>query len=89
MLALYEGDKTRSVDRLIFDLWRNRPEHPSTFGHCSEGCGGSVRGSGPCATCIMDAMAEIIGDIHAPRALYDAITAVQAAERKIRTLADR
>lgn len=73
-----------ALERMISDLWRNHPEWPSTFGPCSEGCGGSGRGSGPCADCVERAIGMLIGEPMAACGLHVAIHKTRKEARKLR-----
>jgi hypothetical protein len=75
-----------ALERMISDLWRNHPEWPSTFGPCSEGCGGSGRGSGPCADCIERAIGLLVGQPMAACGLHIAIQKTREEARKLRDL---
>jgi hypothetical protein len=57
-----DNDRKRMLEMALRDLWRNYPEWPSTFGPChNHDCNGSGRGSGLCAQCVTDCIAEIVG----------------------------
>lgn len=75
-----------ALERMISDLWRNHPEWPSTFGPCSEGCGGSGRGSGPCADCIERAIGLLVGQPMAACGLHIAIHKTREEARKLHNL---
>jgi hypothetical protein len=72
-----------ALARMISDLWRSYPEWPSTFGPCSEKCGGSGRGSGPCASCVERAIGELVGDDLAACGLRRHIVEARAEARKL------
>lgn len=43
-------------------LWRNLPDHPSTFSSCARACGrGGGRGGGPCLHCAVDDLTKLVG----------------------------
>ena len=75
-----------ALERMISDMRRNHPEWPSTFGPCSEGCGGSGRGSGPCADCIERAIGLLVGQPMAAVGLHIAIHTTRKEARKLRDL---
>jgi hypothetical protein len=75
-----------ALERMISDLWRNYPEWPSTFGPCSEKCGGSGRGSGPCASCVERAIGKLVGDDLAACGLRRHIVDARAEARKLRDM---
>jgi hypothetical protein len=75
-----------ALERMIADLWRNHPEWPSTFGPCYEKCGGSGRGSGPCADCIERAIGLLVGQPMAACGLHIAIHKTREEARKLRDL---
>ncbi len=53
----------QKFNNLLYELRRNYPQYPSTFGVCSKfECNNSARGSGRCASCIADEIAELLGD---------------------------
>jgi hypothetical protein len=57
------GDRERSLDAMIHDLRRNHPLWPSTFSTCpTTGCSNGARGSGVCAVCLVEAIAELTGE---------------------------
>lgn len=80
------GCRQSALERMISDLWRNYPECPSTFGPCSEKCGGSGRGSGPCASCIERAIGKMVGDDLAACGLRRHIADARAEARKLRKM---
>lgn len=80
------GCRESALERMISDLWRNYPERPRTFGPCSEGCGGSGRGSGPCADCIERAIGLLAGQPMAACGLHIAIHKTREEARKLRDL---
>lgn len=48
-----------SLDVLTYNLLRPTV---TTMGPCANGCGAYARGSGECATCLIDKIGEAIGD---------------------------
>lgn len=51
----------RPLESIRFDIWRNLPRYPSTFGPCCR-CGVGVgRGSGPCLACLQTELAGLVG----------------------------
>jgi hypothetical protein len=75
-----------ALERMISDLWQNYPEWPSTSGPCSEKCGGSGRGSGPCACCVERAIGILVGDALAACGLRRHIVDVRAEAKKLRDM---
>jgi hypothetical protein len=75
-----------ALERMISDLWKNYPEGTSTFGPCSEKCGGSGRGSGPCASCVERAIGILVGDALAACGLRRHIVDVRTEARKLRDM---
>lgn len=78
--------KETALERMISDLWRNYPEWPSTFGPCSEKCGGYGRGSGPCASCVERAIGILVGDDLAACGLRRHIVDARAEAKKLRNM---
>lgn len=54
-------NKTYQLEQLIYQLERQYPLWPSTFGKCSEGCDNMARGSGKCRYCIEKEIAALVG----------------------------
>lgn len=54
--------KTQVLERLIADLWYQYPTWPSTFSGCAGGCGNPARGGALCPQCVMNALAELVGE---------------------------
>jgi hypothetical protein len=58
-----DGVREFALTNLIRDVLRSHPSWPSTFGPCPvDGCANSGRGAGPCADCLVEAIAELTGD---------------------------
>jgi hypothetical protein len=56
------GNRQRALDAMIHDLRRNHPLWPTTFSTCpTDGCSNGARGSGVCAICLVEAIAELTG----------------------------
>jgi len=90
MVSLVYGGETtreRQLEQAMHDLWRNHPEHPSTFGPCrNPKCIGHGRGSGLCKFCITECIGEITGDRQAATALRLAIADARSASSRLRDL---
>lgn len=55
-------DKTRTLERLISDLWYQYPQWPSTFSGCAnDECSNRARGGALCPVCVDNALAELVG----------------------------
>lgn len=54
-----KDQKRNEIHELITTLRRNYPDWPSTFGPCSNDCGRNARGSGLCAYCCEDRLAQL------------------------------
>jgi len=55
--------KEAEFNTALYNLRRNYPNYISSFGSCStEGCSNSARGSGKCAVCCENEIADIIGN---------------------------
>jgi hypothetical protein len=85
-LEVSRGCRESALESMISALWKNYPEWPSTFGPCSEKCGGSGRGSGPCASCVELAIGILVGDPLAASGLRRHIVDARFEARKLRDL---
>lgn len=55
-------DKSRTLDRIISDLWYQYPTGVTTFSKCADrGCRNTARGGALCPECVEDALAELVG----------------------------
>lgn len=87
-LAKASGSRDSALDMMMYDLWRNHPEWPSTFGPCKLGCDTRARGSGVCGDCIMQAMTLLIGDAQKVREFRDSIVRVRKTAWALRDLVE-
>ena len=68
-------EKLAEFYSLLHHLRKQFPagEGQSTYNHCSNDCGDSVRGGGLCAGCCVDEMAGLLGNEDVPHRLRKAI----------------
>lgn len=82
-----DNDPEQMLEMALRDLWRNYPEWPSTFGPChNPDCKKSGRGSGLCAQCVTDCIAEIIGMNGPADAMKRSIEEARMTARKLREM---
>jgi len=82
-----DGDRERMLEMALRDLWRNYPEWPSTFGPChNPECDGSGRGSGFCAKCVTEGLADIVGMNGPAEAMRRAIEDARRTANKLREM---
>jgi hypothetical protein len=61
-------DRTRTLELIIGDLWRQYPAWPSTFSKCAgEYCENASRGGHLCPSCLTFALAELVGEARAAK----------------------
>lgn len=55
-------DRSRTLELIISDLWRQYPAWPSTFSACAnDDCGNQARGGSLCPACVGEALSELAG----------------------------
>jgi hypothetical protein len=81
------GNRERMLEMALYDLWRNYPEWPSTFGPClSPECDGCGRGSGFCAKCVTGGIADIVGSSDNAEAMRRVIENARQTANKLREM---
>jgi hypothetical protein len=82
-----DGDRERMLEMALRDLWRNYPEWPSTFGPCLHPeCDRSGRGSGFCAKCVTEGIADIVGMNGPAEAMLRAVDDARRTADKLREM---
>jgi len=58
------SDNFQKVEHLCYQIKRQYPLWPSTFGQCSRECGRGkmARGSGLCEDCLVDELSSLVGE---------------------------
>lgn len=84
-LDLSDGGKDRAFERLIYDLRRQFPDWPSTFGPCViHGCTLRARGGGLCSECLRDCLSELTGQPALATRLHDALETARDTTASLR-----
>lgn len=71
-----------TLEQIRFEIWRNLPLWPSTFGHCSRCETGSARGGGICLDCRMLELCGRVGLLMATE-YVNACRTVRRLEREM------
>jgi hypothetical protein len=80
-----KGDKEQMLELMLYDLWRNHPEWPSTFGPChNPECGMPARGSGLCKKCVTACIREISDSGSLALDMLEAIEATRTIAARLR-----